>query len=197
MYKGMTFMYTVDEAFEILKRNKITTSKESVRRWLRDGVIEAAPPATRKQGWRIAEDALDRFIAERLPEGIVKENEGAPSYTTDDLKAAEERGRTEMWNRVAGRWLWEGHLEIKRKMIRDAVEHMRYTKEFEELVWQRVVANSKSYSKPRVFYLIDAFLFENERVLYHPDFGGGRTGLEESIVFAILDKVRLDLKSSK
>lgn len=189
-------MYTVDEAFEILERNKITTSKESVRRWLREGVIKANPPATRKQGWRISEDALNRFIAERLPEGISKEAGDTFLYTADDLKAAEERGRAEMWNRVAGKWLWEGHLEIKRKMLRDAIEHRRYSKEFEAIVWQRILANSKGYSKPRVFYLIDAFLFENDRVLFDPDFGG-RGNLEESIIFAILEKVRRDLRSSK
>ena len=32
--------YNVDEAFEILKENKTTTHKESIRRWLRTGVMK-------------------------------------------------------------------------------------------------------------------------------------------------------------
>jgi hypothetical protein len=55
-------MYSVDEAFERLKHYKITTHKESVRRWLRQGVIEAKPPASRKVGWMIPEEAISYLL---------------------------------------------------------------------------------------------------------------------------------------
>ena len=33
-------MYTIDEAFEILSKNKLTSHKETVRNWVRKGVIK-------------------------------------------------------------------------------------------------------------------------------------------------------------
>jgi hypothetical protein len=54
--------YTVDEIYHILKANKITTNKESVRRWLRQGVIKGARPSSRKEGWLVSPDALHDFL---------------------------------------------------------------------------------------------------------------------------------------
>ncbi|MET2871863.1 hypothetical protein ABXV15_14440 [Exiguobacterium profundum] len=52
-------MYTIDEAFEILSKNKLTTHKETVRNWVRKGVIQAEPLESRKKGYRISEAALN------------------------------------------------------------------------------------------------------------------------------------------
>lgn len=60
-------MYTVDGAFEKLKEYKITTHKESVRRWLRQGIIQGIAPSYRKEGWLIPKENLDDFIKKRLP----------------------------------------------------------------------------------------------------------------------------------
>jgi hypothetical protein len=60
-------MYSVDEVLEILKTYKITTHKESVRRWLRQDVIKGIAPSSRKEGWQIPKEALDDFVQQRLP----------------------------------------------------------------------------------------------------------------------------------
>ncbi|WP_096438326.1 hypothetical protein [Alteribacter populi] len=51
-------VYHVDQAFELLKKYKITTHKESVRRWFRQGVIEAKSPTPRKDGWLLPKISL-------------------------------------------------------------------------------------------------------------------------------------------
>ena len=54
-------MSNVDEAFEILKEYKITTHKESVRRWLREGYIQTNSPVSKKEGWRIKQSDVKRI----------------------------------------------------------------------------------------------------------------------------------------
>lgn len=81
--------YNVDQAFEILKENKITTQKESVRRWLRDGKIKAEAPTSKKAGWKIPKSSLDAFIKERLPDSLVVVQASIYDYdnTTNDVIA--------------------------------------------------------------------------------------------------------------
>jgi len=55
------FLSNVDEAFEILKEYKITTHKESVRRWLREGYIQTNSPVSKKEGWRIKQSDVKRI----------------------------------------------------------------------------------------------------------------------------------------
>ena len=194
-------MYTIDEAFEILSKNKLTTHKETVRNWVRKGVIQAEPLESRKKGYRISEAALEQFIRERMPEGwemypesvtgdsrdVVKNEDEAPYHAEIDVEAIKEQGRIEMWNRVAGRWLWEGHLEITRTMIRNAIEHRGHSKEFGQFVWERYLKDSAPRKRPRVLYLVDAFLFEGERVPFDQDFGIK----EEQIMHALIEHVRV------
>lgn len=60
-------MLTVNEAFELLKKEKITDSVQMLRRWLRQGVLKGHPSENRKDGWRIAKKELEQFIATRTP----------------------------------------------------------------------------------------------------------------------------------
>ena len=60
-------MLTVNEAFEILKTEKITNSAQMVRRWLRQGKLKGHRSENRKDGWRIDEKELKQFIAARAP----------------------------------------------------------------------------------------------------------------------------------
>ncbi|EAD5934775.1 DNA-binding protein, partial [Listeria monocytogenes] len=46
-------VYSVNETFDVLKANKITSNIESVRRWLRQGEIEGVAPTSRKEGWKV------------------------------------------------------------------------------------------------------------------------------------------------
>lgn len=80
--------YTVDEAFEILKANKITKHKESVRRWLRQGVIKGIAPISKKEGWTITENELHKFMQQRLPD----------SYTTTVAKEVNGNNTTNVIN---------------------------------------------------------------------------------------------------
>jgi len=200
-------MYTIDEAFEILSKNKLTSHKETVRNWVRKGVIQAEPLESRKKGYRISEEALEQFIKKRMPEGwemypksvtgdareVVKSEDVAPYHVEIDVEAIKEQGRIEMWHQVAGRWLWEGDFEISRRMVRNAVAHRRYSKEFEQLVWERCLKNSAPRKKPRVLYLVDAFLFEEERVPFHKGFDIK----EDQIMQALIEHVRMNAKSGK
>lgn len=48
---------------------RIRSTPESVRRWIRQGRLRAARPGHTKLGFRIAEDDLERFLAERTRGG--------------------------------------------------------------------------------------------------------------------------------
>src|SRR5690625_7059449 len=89
--------FNVDEAFEILKSNKITTHKESVRRWLRQGVIKGIAPKTRKEGWKVHENELQAFIKQRLPNhvttSVVRES-NTTNVANDEIR---KKVRSEMW----------------------------------------------------------------------------------------------------
>ncbi|MFC7063597.1 zincin-like metallopeptidase domain-containing protein [Halobacillus seohaensis] len=47
---------------KVLAEYKITTHKESVRRWLRNGTLKGTAPTSRKEGWKISESNLKAFI---------------------------------------------------------------------------------------------------------------------------------------
>lgn len=58
-------IYNVDAAFEVLYREGITTSVQGVRRFLREGELIGERSEYLKEGWRIRESDLNRFIEER------------------------------------------------------------------------------------------------------------------------------------
>lgn len=182
-------MYKVDEVFELLKTYKITTHKESVRRWLRQGDLKGIAPSSRKEGWQIPKKALDDFLQQRLPEGYTTDvaKETKQSNTIIVVNEEEQRIRAKMWMELANKNIWEGHVELRKTQIHECIQHRHYSKEFETEVWQRCVANSRAYKKPRVFYLLDAFRFEGKRLLLDKNFAD----LEEQVIFAIIENVRI------
>lgn len=98
-------IHTVDEVFERLKSFKITAHKESVRRWLRQGVIKGIAPSSRKEGWQIPKEALDDFIKIRLPNAYT--TNVAKELDSDNVlfneKEVEERIRAVMWGELANK----------------------------------------------------------------------------------------------
>lgn len=194
-------MYSVDEAFELLKAYKITTHKESVRRWLRQGVIKGIAPSSRKEGWLIPKEALDDFLQQRLPNSyttivltdespknksnVVKESDSDTRIVDEEER--KERIRADMWRELANKNIWEGYVELKKTRIHECIQHRRYSKKLEVEVWQRCVANSRAYKKPRVSYLLEAFGFEGKRLLLDKNF----EDLEEQVIFAIIEHVRI------
>ncbi|EJP5529910.1 hypothetical protein NUA24_003135, partial [Listeria monocytogenes] len=113
-------VYSVNETFDVLKANKITSNIESVRRWLRQGEIEGVAPTSRKEGWKVTHEALERFLAERLPETIAIP-ETAPTNTTIDVLETnetnvvldEEAIRAQMWVEITRKNIWEGYVQVK------------------------------------------------------------------------------------
>src|SRR3954466_3923115 len=151
-------MYNVDEVFELLKTYKITTHKESVRRWLRQGDLKGIAPSSRKEGWQIPKESLDNFLQQRLPEGYTIGVAKEPNTTIVE-KEVKERIRADMWIQIANKNLWEGYGGRKKPRRPDCIQLRRYSKELESEVWKRCVSNSPAYKKPRIFYLLEAFGF--------------------------------------
>ncbi|WP_240378137.1 hypothetical protein [Bacillus piscicola] len=175
-------MYSVEEAFEILKAYKITTHMESVRRWLRNGTIQGEAPLSRKEGWRISEDALYSFIRDRTPDQAFDSNK-TTNVVKEEIK---EKARAEMWWEIVRKNIFEDYIELKKTRLQECVQHKGYSKAFEKQLWEEVSQHTRGYSTPRIPYLLDAFLYNNERILMEQDF----EEKEECILFALLEHVR-------
>ncbi|TDL82094.1 hypothetical protein [Peribacillus frigoritolerans] len=55
------------EATSILEEYYITESPQMVARWLREGRIEGESPKNRKEGWRISQNSLFKYIEKERP----------------------------------------------------------------------------------------------------------------------------------
>lgn len=188
-------MYDVNELFKILKENKITTNIESVRRWLRNGTIEGIAPISRKEGWLITQESLEKFLANRLPPAIIKNI--VSGHTIDNAINDEQntliirnQAREDMWYELANKNIWEGYIEIKKKALKDAAEHRKYSDALVEEVWSRCEKNSSAYAKPRIFYLLDACGFERKRLLLDKNFASK----EEQVVYAVFEHIMRAVK---
>jgi regulator of replication initiation timing len=60
-------MLTQSEALERLKEAGVTSSIQVLRKWVREGQIKAKKSHFKKEGYRIHEEDLERFIEERNP----------------------------------------------------------------------------------------------------------------------------------
>lgn len=188
--------YTVYETFDVLKSCKITSNIESVRRWLRQGKIEGIAPTSRKEGWKVTQEALDRFLAEQLPDGMTFTCTDAPtlSNTTNDVKTDietivvlnEEEIRANMWVQITRKNIWEGYIQITKAALKQAAEHRHYSPALIQEVWARCITNSSAYKQPRIPYLLDAFSFEGQRLKFEPAF----ETKEEQVIYAICEYVK-------
>lgn len=175
--------FTVDEAYERLKRLKITTNKESVRRWLRQRTIKGIPPVSKKEGWKIPKASLEAFIQERLPEDYKSK------YNTTNVvkgKEIEESIREEIWFTLTRKGIWEGYIEPTKTQVRECIKHRRYSKKLEQAVWEACQRNKRGYSKSRIPYLLNAFMFDGKRIPMDKKF----ESIEDQILFAIIEYVR-------
>lgn len=156
---------------------------------MRTGTIKGIAPTSRKEGWTIKENELNKFIQQRLPESyatnVVKEtNDTTTTMVVND--EAREKIRAEMWMELARTGFFEGYIEIKKSFVRACIQHRKYPKALEVEVWTRCLENSKAYKQPRVFYILDAFKFEGKRLLLDKNF----ESLDEQIMFSIIEYVR-------
>lgn len=179
--------YTVNETFDVLKAHKITSNIESVRRWLRQGEIEGLAPTSRKDGWKITHEALERFLADRLPEGVkFRDINASVAPNETNVVLNEEEIRAKMWYQITRKNIWEGYVQIKKAALKQAAEHRHYSPALIEEVWARCIANSSAYKHPRISYLLDAFSFEGKRLKFDTAF----ESKEEQVIYAICEYVK-------
>ncbi|MFC7064238.1 hypothetical protein [Halobacillus seohaensis] len=174
--------YNVDQALEKLKHYKITTHKESLRRWLRNGTLKGMAPTSRKEGWRINESDLWAFIQERVPEELV-ESTNATNVVKDNNDR--ESVRAEMWWEMVRKNMFEGSMDVKKMDIKACIEHNKHSKDFEAYVWEKINEHTWQ-AKPRILYLLDAFLFNGHRIKMDHSF----EELEEQILFPLIEYLR-------
>ncbi|GGD28977.1 helix-turn-helix domain-containing protein [Pontibacillus salipaludis] len=184
-------IYTVDQALELLRKYKITTNKESLRRWLRNGTVKGIAPSSRKEGWRIHEDDLWTFIQSRFPEEVnlneCTRDEKKKDNTTNVVKGHKNKEaiRSEMWWEIVSQNVFQGFMDVKKKQVWECIEHNGHSKEFGEYVWKEL--HDKSwYGKPRIPYLLDASLFDGKRIIMDQSYGS----LEEQILFPVVEEIR-------
>lgn len=89
-------MYTVEEALKKLKQYGITDNAEVVRRWLRSGKLKGVKPEKKRDGWRIAKEDLDAFIAERVP--AVENALNATKVASEEKAICKEGNTTKVVN---------------------------------------------------------------------------------------------------
>lgn len=194
-------MYTINQAFEILAAYRVTTHKETVRNWIRKGIIQAEPLESRKKGYRISEESLRMFLSSRLPEGwerfgpltedmeqpVGGDNGDVPRYTEQEVEAIKEQVREEMWFKLMDKFIFERYFVLKKSDIKAAIQHRRHSKEFGDFVWERCSKHKLGFATPRVLYLFGYFQFEGERIPFDRDFGE----LDEQIIYALIERIRV------
>ena len=183
--------YRLEQLFEILKENKITKNKESVRRWLREGKISGTKGAgPKKNGWQVTEEELRRFLNERLPNTIQEKTEVNTTtvvISEDEKERLREEGRNEVLNRLAAKHIWEGRFVFKKKWVKECLNHQRMTnKSTRSYILNRVLQHKQGYAAPGVLYMLDTFNFEGVKLKIDDSF----SALDEQITFALIEYLR-------
>jgi hypothetical protein len=81
--------YDVESALEVLKKYSITESKQMVTRWIRKGKLRGYRSENRKEGYKIPEEELYRFIDDKRPgfrmlhETVMELRKGMKDITED------------------------------------------------------------------------------------------------------------------
>lgn len=176
-------LYSVEEALQLFTRYKITSHKESIRRWLRSGILQGIPPISRKEGWMIQEDHLFTFIESRVPDKETMESFNTINVAKD---VNEEEIRATMWWEIVRKNIFENFIEVKKTRIRECIEHDRHSKAFETYVWDEILKNKGGYASPRIPYLLGAFLFGGERIPMDQNYDN----VEDKIFFALVEHLR-------
>ena len=183
--------YRLEQLFEILKEKKITSNKESVRRWLREGKISGTKGAgPKKNGWQVTEEELQRFLSERLPASIQEKLEGNTTnvvISEAEKERLREEGRNDILNRLAAKHIWEGRFVFKKKWVNECLDHQRMTnKSTRSYILNRVLQHKQGYAAPGVLYMLDTFNFEGIKLKMDDSF----SALDEQITFALIEYLR-------
>lgn len=127
-------------------------------------------------------------MSERLPESVPRtiELEDNTTNVVIDEEAIRANERAKMWYEIIRKNIWEGYVEIKRAVLKEAAAHRGYSSQLIEEVWERCVRHSAAYKQPRVSYLLDAFSFEGQRLMFATEF----ESKEEQAIYAICEYVK-------
>lgn len=185
-------VYSVDEAFLVLQHNKITSHKESVKRWLRQGkLLGQKGGGPKKNGWIIPEEDLHAFIKERVPEALYLPMNPLPieipSGSTGDIELYREEGRIDMWQQITSHNIWEGHYEFKKRFTQECIDHLRLENQsLQDYLLENILSHKHGYVKPGVPFLLEKFRFNGQRLDFYLQYGS----LEEQITFSAIDYLR-------
>ena len=188
--------YSVEEAFLVLQHNKITSNKESLKRWLRQGkLLGEKGGGPKKNGWIIQEKDLRAFIQERLPEGLslstilmTTEN---PSCSVEEMESYRAEGRLDMWQQITSLNIWQGRFEFKKRFVEECILHLRIeNREVHQYIMDSMLSHKKGYSKPGVLYLLDKCQFDGHILDFALQYGG----IDEQITFSVIDYLRTQYK---
>lgn len=191
--------YSVDEAFSILLQNKITSNKESLKRWLRQGKLKGEKGGgPKKNAWIIQEKDLRAFIKERLPEGVSLSTSllaiELSSFSTEEMEFYRQEGRIDMWQQITSRNIWEGRYEFKKRFIQECMDHLRLDNQnLRDYLFENILSHKNGYAKPGVPYLLEKFRFNGQRLDFYHQYGS----LEEQITFSVIDYLRGEYKKTK
>lgn len=189
-------IYSVDEAFTILHNNKITSNKESVKRWLRQGKLMGTKGGgPKKNGWIIREDDLRTFLQDRLPEGVSLSTNlistVACGCSEDERESYREFGRLDMWKQVTGHNIWQGRFEFKKRFVEECILHLRIeNRDLHQYIMDLMLSHKKGYTKPGVLYLLDKCKFDGHILDFAHQYGG----IDEQITFSVIDYLRTQYK---
>ncbi|QQE75241.1 helix-turn-helix domain-containing protein [Brevibacillus composti] len=129
-------MLTVLEVVERLKVEGITSSRQMVQRWVREGKIEAEKPQRRKDGYRVSEESLEKFIvswkekhtkrtAAECEAEIQRLKEELERSQTENARLREELERAEERNSVLTRDLFDALDKLEGQKKEQAVNWKR------------------------------------------------------------------------
>lgn len=106
--------------------------------------------------------------------------------TNDVMELNKEDIRAEMWWELARKNIFEDFMEIKKTQVQDCIQHKRYSKTFEKYAWNIISKHKRGYRTPRVPYLLDAFLFNGNRIQMDENY----ELFEEKILYALIEHLR-------
>jgi hypothetical protein len=190
-------IYSVDEVFTILQHNKITSNKESVKRWLRQGkLLGTKGGGPKKNGWIIRENDLRGFLKDRLPEGVTLSTNlistTAGGCSEEERESYRELGRLEMWKQVTSLNIWQGRFEFKKRFVEECILHLRIeNREVHQYIMNSMLSHKKGYAKPGVLYLLDKCQFDGHSLDFALQYGG----IDEQITFSVIDFLRTKYKN--
>jgi len=98
-----------------------------------------------------------------------------------------------MWWELARKYIFEGYIEPKKTQVQECIQHNGQSKELESYVWNTISKHKMGYAKPHIPYLLDAFLFDGNRIKLDQHY----ELFEEKVLYALIEHLRQEKIHSK